>query len=255
MENWLKLFAEDAAEWVETEELKMFPPMIANDYISFRKAASTGNVYKTILASRDLYETIIKIPVIMSLIILSHNYKSCDNPEMQQEIQGVFAGLLELPMSIGSWSALAREIGDKTRYSNIPQSLKVILKYSRKLFSQKISKEYPTIESWRNNVIGHGKIACRDDDSHREAIENMVRNVAGFITADPVSAAYSQIYFSQNGTLVRGNTGRFSETGKVWLTAEDIKYDASEYVLKMVPWKAEPARFDPLLFESYYSRK
>ena len=70
---WLKELGCNEQLWAK--ELEDLPSMIKYSYTQLNSLTKEGQVYGVMLQCKDLYETLYKIPIIMTLIIIDSDAK------------------------------------------------------------------------------------------------------------------------------------------------------------------------------------
>ena len=107
--QWLIDLSKTESLWAT--ELNDVPSMIYFEYSQLKRLAQEGQVYGVLLQCKDTYETILKIPVIMALVIIDSDPKYKGGSEYVE----IMKAFLESPMSMGNWENLARIIIGKNK--------------------------------------------------------------------------------------------------------------------------------------------
>lgn len=251
MADWLKKISEDKSNW--NEELfgeNRWPVPISCNYKRLYEIASEGNVYGCLLQIKDLYEILMRIPVIMALIYLDNNYVD----ELVKE-KNILKKLILQPLTIGGWDELANSIlkGTKRKYYQLPDSIKNILTATMDLYRKKVSSEFSDIAHWRNEVIGHGMLKCEDSDEYQAEIQTLITNLGGYFR-NPVNGEqglYSNVYYEIDGNDFYSfwDDEKIAECYDIE-TAEEINLyiDDDSYMV-------EKFLFKGLFFDSVYAKK
>lgn len=168
MERWLGNLISKTS-WPDENKIHSWPNSIILQYSQLQKVAEDENLYGVMLQTKDLFEEIIKLPTIMSLIVLDNLEDAMSN----EKSISVTQKLLSQPMTMGAWYSLALHIVKKQKELSIPLSLATILKKTTMLFQQPITDGFSDIINWRNNSIGHGSLRFSESDSYKEEIESI----------------------------------------------------------------------------------
>ena len=72
MSEWLTKLSQDESLWIA--DVESFPEPIVYNYKRLHEMAEAGNVYGCLLQIRDIYEMVMKIPVITSLIYFDNMF-------------------------------------------------------------------------------------------------------------------------------------------------------------------------------------
>ena len=251
MADWLKKISEDKSNW--NEELfgeNRWPVPISCNYKRLYEIASEGNVYGCLLQIKDLYEILMRIPVIMALIYLDNNYAD----ELVKE-KNILKKLILQPLTIGGWDELANSIlkGTKRKYYQLPDSIKNILTATMDLYRKKVSSEFSDIAHWRNEVIGHGMLKCEDSDEYQTEIQTLITNLGEYFR-NPVNGEdglYSNVYYEIDGNDFYSfwDDEKIAECYDIE-TAEEINLyiDGDSYMV-------DKFLFRGLFFDSVYAKK
>ena len=133
--NWLKNLAK---EDVWANSLETVPSTIVFVYTQLKELADDGQVYGVILILKDIYELLLKTPLVMSLILINSKDDCKGTPEYIDTVKAVLA----LPMSMGLWEVLAQTI-QRSKTFNLPMELLEIIKRTRYLYVQEITDACP----------------------------------------------------------------------------------------------------------------
>lgn len=205
---WIQALAQD--ECFRADSVlrldSIWPTPIAKCYSDLLYLMREGNVYGSLLQMRDLYETILKIPVLAALIFICGTSKDSllnDSDLLEKWISKA--------LSLGNWDALASAIinKNKTGQYSLPDNLIDYIKKTRKLISKKISPQYPNILNWRNDVIGHGALQFEDSDEYQDAIRGMLSNLKNYFEGQGkdfrgCDRLYEKIVFTSGDITLRG---------------------------------------------------
>lgn len=246
--QWLIDLSNDSEFWcvddISTDE-QMWPSMITIQYDELHKMAIDGNVYGCLLMIKDIYETLMKIPVIMAAIVLK-NIADKDCVEYRNFVGNLFEG----PLSMGSWSDTGRFIYKKGKKCSrkFPDSLKNILEETVALYDKDVSDTVRDVVNWRNSSIGHGLLKFQDDLDYQTELRNLIKNLYDFFMLHTVSDSYKKaVFYIGEKPLVGREMINLDSAKELALKVEDKSYEISPYIIKK--------EISLAFFDSYYSRK
>lgn len=227
--NWLSEIGNDDEFWAdEYMRTSSFPLPIVLEYENLRNLAKAGNVYGCLLQIKDLYEVIIKIPVMMAWVIAEK--KGDHTSEMYPELLKRFLGK---QLSMGDWNTIAGLFVDSAGVFCLPDDLTELLKQTRDLFRKPIADK-ENIVKWRNTEIGHGALRVEDDEDYQEEIAVILEFLRKYFTgrnkAVFVKDYYDDLYFEQDGRRICGNSEQPSE-GELVLVAGGERFDTVPQIL------------------------
>ena len=163
--DWLIGYSKDC-KWEAGEELKGVPTVLTEPYRQLGNLAKSGNVYGVLMQLKDVFELILKIPALMSIIILETAKDTCESDAYGTVIRK----LLQKPLSMGDWKDLAATIVKYEGDGIFPESLIKILKKTVLLYDTAQRKGMDII-GWRNAEIGHGTLRFEDDGKYLKDFE------------------------------------------------------------------------------------
>lgn len=159
-----------------------FPTIIAHEYYRLKELDMAGESYGTFLQIKDMYEIILKFPVIImieGLIYSLKNEEICESGNRRNNILRLF---IEKPLSLGDWENIASKIAELSGKELPKKNFELYRDTSKylgeiiKLFKVKINNESKNISSWRNDYIAHGALSF-DDSKFRDEIRIMINNI------------------------------------------------------------------------------
>ena len=188
-ENYLEKI-QDEKMWIPKDMRNNVPAVINDKYDKIKECVMAGEsaeAYLAILLVKDLYETIMKIPVVMGLTFVNSNfdikkdYISVKAAELQEKkydlIENILDSMLSNPLSMGSWSNLINQLINVKDDFHIPEKIELILYKTKTMLNMKISNgkdgKYENIVNWRNAAIGHGAISC-DANIYWEQLNDLI---------------------------------------------------------------------------------
>jgi len=263
--QWLINLSKNESLWAT--ELDTLPSMIHFEYMQLKRLAQEGQVYGVLLQCKDTYETILKIPVIMALVLIDSDPKYKDGSDYSD----IMKAFLESPMSMGNWDNLARVIIKKNKTLNLPDKLISILEKTRKLFNSKITSTVSNVVAWRNDTIGHGALKFEDDDNYQEEVKSLLTLLKVYFDGDvkegsqqrgllnllkkyingeeerPKKGLYDSLYFQCGDNKLIADCYVNNVARDLILHIEEESYVVSNYINDYdLKW---------YLFDSFYCRK
>lgn len=247
--------------WVNASKIRHLPGVIQKEYELLRENIGRDDIWGAIFRLKDIYETCMKIPVIMGIIVLNSavekndGFTEASREQLQQEkehqlsgknhakflgediskdskllteFQNIMSRMLKKPLSSGTWFELLKSVHRCIKEFHFNDYLEELLEKTVAL--QKITPlkhpigedRYENVSNWRNKVIGHGTLLIDHDIYWIQAYEL----VCGL-----------QYYFRENGTGtsldVLYQHIYFEKEGAVFLNVEGKRYENSAYVCEM----------------------
>ncbi len=242
--QWLINLSKDESLWAK--ELDSVPSMIHFEYMQLKNLAEQGQVYGVLLQCKDTYETILRIPVIMALVVIDSDPKYKDGSEYND----IMKAFLESPMSMGNWNNLARVIIKNNKKLNLPENLIKILERTRKLYNTEITTKVSDVVAWRNDTIGHGALKFEDDANYQEEVKSLLNLLKEYFDGEgklSIKRLYDSIYFQCGENKLVGDCYDKNAEHDLFLHIAGNSYIVSNYINDSdLKW---------YLFESFYCRK
>ena len=162
-QKWYEQLANDPKLWNENV-INTAPSIVAYEYEMLRKLLREGSTYGVPLKIKDLFEVILKFPV---LLILAEALERRKNNGLYNDVLLLLTG--KLP-AMGDWLNAAGKI-EKTE----PKRADAIMSLLRNINST-YSEEH--IVTWRNDNIGHGALKLDDNMCFQNDIKRMVKIIS-----------------------------------------------------------------------------
>lgn len=247
--EWIKQLAENEQYFTENVlgSDSVWPTPIVKAYYDLLAFMKAGNVYGAVLQVRDLYETILKMPVLAAMIYICGTNKQTILSD---------ADLLEKwvgkTLSLGDWEALASGLINKKnleKYS-LTEIIVNVLNRTRKLINKRISSNYPNVANWRNEVIGHGALQFEDSSDYQEAFPGLMSNLKDYFEGNGkdfrgCNQFYEKIIFKCDGSNLQGVNGySLSADGNLSLEVEGVSIDVGAF-----------AQMRSFFFSTFYFKK
>ena len=240
--QWLIDLGNNDEFWADPDNA-VFPIYVVNQYNSLREFARNGNLYGLMLQIKDLFETLLKIPCVVALSILTENEAV---EEDNDNLMKIYSFFLEKTMAMGDWNAFAALL----RKNEIIKKNNVICQLidrTRTLYDKKIGNGKETVVQWRNEAIGHGLIRSEDDEDNARECSQLIEILRDYFLDRNVYDCYRQIYFTINGQRIVSIDNEPGQDAEIELYAGGSEAVSSNFV------HFELARL--YFFDSFYSRK
>ena len=247
--NWIQILAKDEQFKAGSVLLpeSIWPTPIAKCYSDLYDLMEEGNVYGSLLQIKDLYETILKMPVLAALV-----YICGTNKEALLSDSDLLEKWIPKALSLGSWDSLGEAIINKNKKKqySIPDVLADGIRMTRKLVAKKISSQYPNVLNWRNDVIGHGALQFEDSEEYQTAICGMLRNLKDYFEGQGkdfrgCENLYEKIVFYSNDVAMCGkNVTVTPQNENLYLLLDGQTVDVGAF-----------AKMNTFLFSSFYYNK
>lgn len=213
--------------WVAESELLHIPYVMREEYTLLRQSVINEDVCGAIFRIKDICETSMKIPVIMSIIAISYyienssdfiikdveelleeqeNFKNDSvnhgkKAEVQQKFSELLLKMYGTPLSIGNWSDLINLLISNANSFELDINLKHILQKTKVLINTKVGK-YQSVPNWRNKVMGHGTLGI-DTNEYWIQIEDLVialkKYFNGIAREDTLDFLYEKVHIDEAG--------------------------------------------------------
>ena len=241
--EWIIELADDDNFWSNNlfGEDSIWPAPIVFNYKRLREMMHEGNVYGSILQIKDLYEIVLKISVIMSLIYLDQKFEN----ELLDKTD-IIDILMKKRFALGDWAEVAgriirysdfnpprktRKERKKKKAYSLPEGLANYVYYSEELIGEGVGK-YVNVIEWRNDTIGHGIIRFEDDENHKAEIIILTKKIKEFFDSN-VNDVFHKIYFSYDDEKFIGDSKPIDEFKSISLTVETDKIEVYRYSIKL----------------------
>lgn len=229
--------------WIDESQIMHLPGVIQKEYELLRESIEKDDIFGSVFRLKDIYETCLKIPVIIAMIVIDSAIKRDDtyvpstseqlmqekNAKIQEnacaqkndeevllQFRKIMAKMLRKPLSIGSWAELLSSICKCAGIFGFHKYLTELL--NRTSILQRVQphkntdeERYDSIGNWRNKVIGHGTLMMDADIYWLQAYDLLEGLQAYFSkTADGVSVddLYSHIYFEESDGIILNIAGK-----------------------------------------------
>ena len=225
LNQWLRDLGNDDSLW-PSEYREVLPSAVNFEYDYLRALAKDGNVFGVLLQIRDVFETLMKIPCVMGMIIIDEN----DN-EISKGYLEIMDGVLNKKgMTIGDWDMIAGLLRNKKYGFQLPVSLLRILNRTRSLYDEPIGPEEKNIKKWRNDTVGHGALRFENDRIYEEEVRDILNLLKEYFASEAASS-YEHIYVQSGNTELRGDCFVPESKEQMILHAEGKTYNVSEYIV------------------------
>lgn len=256
--------------WVSGEEISNLPDVIRKEYELLFESVSNDDICGAIFRLKDIYETSMKIPAIMSIIVMSsyiekeNDFVSTSNEQLLQEKERQMSGevsddekeesrcikkfriimskMLKEPLAIGTWNEVLYAIDEYADVFELNNYLSDIVKRTIELLKIRPHKsngengQFENVSNWRNKVIGHGTLMV-NTEAYWIQVYDLVKGLQEYFVGDKnglfLNDLYKKIYFK--------------EEDRIQLFVDEKEYEISEYLYEIDD--------DCFFFDSYFNRQ
>lgn len=158
------------------------PEIIAHEYNRLKNLLYGCNYYGALLQTKDTYEIILKIPILIFLNGCIEEVKSNNNNNKQS--RQIIELMSNKMLSLGDWEVVALKIA-KMNMNSISDSENGLYRFTASYIKEIINKyktrEGKMISYWRNESIGHGALGFCSDETFLEELEYLVNQLANIM--------------------------------------------------------------------------
>ena len=227
------------------------PSTINREYDTLMSLVDSKDIYGAIFKLRDVFEIIMKIPTIMSLIVICNNFdKKTASEENAKKYKEILAAMLSGPLAMGSWQNLMAVIKKNGSVFCLGMSLENILEQTNKCLNQRINS-YTSVAQWRNETVGHGTLMINKSDEYWQEIHTLInilnKYFKGGFGKKKLNELYENVYIEINGIKLCGNDLVQLGSDNRVLVNEGKKYKFNQFIY--------PSKNQCFYFDSFYSAK
>ncbi len=188
--------------------------ILAQEYKVIEDLLHSKQIYGIVFQVKDLYELIIRIPV---LIVASFLIKE----EQELKAKEFIFYLMSKPLSLGDWRSLLNSAKDVVeKYDSIPVEIKHLIACVRKLVN---SDRNGDIVYWRNTTIAHGAAKQLSDSELYDDVASKLAELTKFFSQN--RALFQAIKFVDGKEVeLEGALHKTSWTGRLFLVINSNKY-------------------------------
>lgn len=171
--------------WLE-DVVHKYPDVIADEYQKLYTMVMDNEIYGSLLQIKDIFELILKIPV---LIIINgiHKELTIEKSSVPKNMITIITNFFSSELSLGGWETQASSIIKEnskepfiwTQNTSIYSETLTILK----LLYSNYRVNGNLISNWRNNTIGHGALAFKEDETFYQDYEALHRTLCHLLSA------------------------------------------------------------------------
>lgn len=221
------------------DNIEEYPTIIAREYSILYNFIVKGNLYGAFLKLKDLFEILIKLPVLISM-----NYIFVKNKKFEKDYE-LLRLMLEKSLSLGDWRECANKIYNYKMYDD--ENINSILKDIKKIyFNEKID-----IVKWRNDSLGHGALKYENDYTFQKEIVDRLKAISNHFRKCDINYKSIIINFISNketillkGTKINMN---FLDEGQLF-------FKSTSKLQKLYPFISIYNK-EVYFFDSYIDRK
>ena len=212
--EWNKLLLE-CTDYYNPQSVEKTNTIIAFEYKLIKDLLDNGQIYGLIFQIKDLYELVIRIPVLLVCAIVYRRDLCVKSREL-------LFYLMSKPLSLGDWRHLLNLCHDVLEEDDgIPKTVSDLVEATRKLVN---SDKTGDIVYWRNNTIAHGATKLIDDQDLYNDMGNKLRELTQFLT-DNIKLFESHKFVCENGVELIGSECDFQDAkGQLLLEIEGNRY-------------------------------
>ena len=163
--------------------------IIAHEYKRLLTMMNRGEIFGSILQLKDVWEILLKFPILISIISL-YNNKS----EKKNEILNL---LYEKKLNLGDW----KKIGDKIKKLKLYPT-KDVGKILDNILDLYNGQREDDIIKWRNDNIGHGALSLNENDEIRTALNYQISRIRNHLSK--CEKNYLALTMGKNELIVSG---------------------------------------------------
>jgi hypothetical protein len=149
------------------EIFETYPALVAHEYWRLYDLLSEKQIYGSLLQIKDLFEVILKLPVLAGAASL---YKKERTPEENRLLIALFGKSL----SLGDWESIGNKLFKQIELPSTASKIESHLESVIELFKNL------GIVKWRNDVIGHGALSLNEAHEIEEDIIRLLSALRDF---------------------------------------------------------------------------
>lgn len=190
-------------------------PIIALEYKNLITLIENKQIYGIILQIKDIYEIIIRIPVLIMSAFALHNRQAVKGKDL-------LFFMMSKPLSLGDWrylltvaSETAKELEDI-----IPNEVVELINIIRRFANSNKSGD---IVYWRNSTISHGATKQLNNEELYDDTSTKLREITTFLKKN--AQTFKDIVFiDENNVELDGLNYDFQRDGKIFLKIKNKAY-------------------------------
>lgn len=190
-------------------------PIIALEYFTFKSFLLNKQIYGIILQIKDIYEIIIRIPVLIICSFVLSNHKTSKGKEL-------LLFMMSKPLSLGDWRyllSLASDAAEELK-DYIPLEIINLVNVVKKFVN---SEKNGDIVYWRNSTISHGAVKQLDDEDLYNDASTKLEEITLFLKNN--ASLFQTIDFvDENDNKLDGLNHTINKSGKVFLKINEKEY-------------------------------
>ena len=191
---WNEILSEDTTCY-DPKIAKTYNSIVAYEYGIIDDLLQNGQIYGLLFQIKDMYEVLIRIPVLLTAARLFSD-NACGPKEREFQLF-----LLSKPLSLGDWRAalsLAAAAAAEAGMDDFPKS------YIKKVKNFACSEKGGDIVFWRNETIAHGALKPLNDPEMYDDVAAKLRQLTDFLSKQ--ADFFTELNFvTEDGKALVGN--------------------------------------------------
>lgn len=209
--DWNHTFCQDDDNWYK-QGFTDFPYPIAHEYLRLFSMLNDGELYGCIFQLKDVFEVVLKHTVL------------CLSAVVAVSDDGIFKPFLnpEKLLALGDWAEKITSVLSKHDIIQSDTSYFSLLKNMKGCFGDN------NIVNWRNETLGHGALAYKDDPEIVGDLQKKVQILSKFFKVN--ADAISSLMLYQDGVTLKGDSCTIT-TDKVSLFHEGTSVSVEPFII------------------------
>ncbi|MDA2190719.1 hypothetical protein PDN08_23820 [Bacillus cereus] len=176
---------------------KFYPELIFHEFHRLNELLEAKQLYGVFLQIKDVYEIIVKYPVLYYVCLLKKQKSMLDNEQI------LIHNMLSQVLSLGHWEIALKKISDILKMQIVKnpefEAIEIIANIVWKIYKDN------EIVKWRNDYIGHGALGNAEKEDFKEMLHKHLYILENFFIQKNIQKAFQQLTYvlQQNGVKLR----------------------------------------------------
>lgn len=202
-------------EYFNSNCIKGLNTVLAQEYKIIEELLNNKQIYGIIFQIKDLYELIIRIPVLITASII---IKQPQNLKAKELIYY----LMSKPLSLGDWRFLLNLCKDVAEQCDfIPLKVIELIQFVRKLVN---SNRNGDIVNWRNSTIAHGAAKQMNDSDLYDDVAAKLSELTCFFSQNELLFESLKFIDSAGSKFEGISTNNIEWNGRLYLLIDNNRY-------------------------------